>query len=106
MCPGTLGGRFWKACPTCTCRYLRRKVLELEVESTRRAARAALAKDDEGGVFSLASIRSAIQAAVQDACQHDEEEKRKKLRQLQLRWHPGVCAWGGRGAGLKGHPGV
>mmetsp|Transcript_15584 Transcript_15584/g.33804 ORF Transcript_15584/g.33804 Transcript_15584/m.33804 type:complete len:277 (+) Transcript_15584:130-960(+) len=77
-------------------RYLRKRVLELEMEHTRNAARSMLGGDrshgsegsQAGGVFSLHSIKTAIQEAVQDACKCDEDEKRRRLKQLQLRWHP------------------
>uniref|UniRef100_A0A7S0WPS9 J domain-containing protein n=1 Tax=Chlamydomonas leiostraca TaxID=1034604 RepID=A0A7S0WPS9_9CHLO len=73
-------------------RYLRKKVLELEIESSRNAARAlsggGAGRDDAQGAFSMASIRASVQAAVREACECGEEEKRRRLRQLQLRWHP------------------
>lgn len=40
------------------------------------------------GVFSMSGIRAAIDKAVQEASQCDEEEKRRRIKQLQLRWHP------------------
>ncbi|GFH14971.1 uncharacterized protein HaLaN_11115 [Haematococcus lacustris] len=39
-------------------------------------------------VFACRYLRKKITAAVQEAYSCDEDEKRKKLRQLQLRWHP------------------
>ncbi|KXZ43143.1 hypothetical protein GPECTOR_100g15 [Gonium pectorale] len=83
-------------------RYLRKRLLELELAAARQqqerqqekgASRAAGAdagaKDAAGpGVFSLASIRAAITAAVAEAAACGEEERRRRVRQLQLRWHP------------------
>jgi hypothetical protein len=43
------------------------------------------------GVFSLASIKASIQAAVAAAAQEPEAERKRRIRQLQLRWHPGGC---------------
>ena len=42
------------------------------------------------GVFSLESIKEAVNRAVQEACKHDDEKRKQMLRQMQLRWHPGV----------------
>ena len=79
-------------------RYLRKRVLELELEQSRHsAARTMSGQQDEGGsltgqqdgVFSSVRIKAAIVKAVQEACACQEEERRRRLRQLQLRWHPG-----------------
>ncbi|KAJ9515432.1 hypothetical protein QJQ45_016425 [Haematococcus lacustris] len=72
-------------------RYLRKKVLELELQNSRQAAQSASQPSkgvDGAGVLCLNNIRKQITAAVQEAYSCDEDEKRKKLRQLQLRWHP------------------
>ncbi|GFR53262.1 hypothetical protein Agub_g16044 [Astrephomene gubernaculifera] len=89
-------------------RYLRKRLLELELaaarqqqqsqQQERQRQQSAGSKEGEGGegggsgggggVFSLATIRKAIQAAVAEAAQCGEEERRKRVRQLQLRWHP------------------
>ncbi len=53
----------------------------------------------DGGLFSLASIRQAIHAAVAEAERAGEEERKKLVRQLQLRWHPGRCGRWQQGAG-------
>jgi hypothetical protein len=45
------------------------------------------------GVFSLASIKASIQAAVTAAAQQPEADRKKQIRQLQLRWHPGNLAF-------------
>ncbi len=37
----------------------------------------------------MSSIKSAITAAVEEAYRCDAEERKKRLKQLQLRWHPG-----------------
>lgn len=37
------------------------------------------------GAFSMTSIRAAVQAAVKEACACEDDEKRRRLRQLQLR---------------------
>jgi hypothetical protein len=42
------------------------------------------------GVFNLTTISAAISTAVDDAFGCDEEERKKRLKQLQLRWHPGT----------------
>ncbi|KAG2431349.1 hypothetical protein HYH02_013339 [Chlamydomonas schloesseri] len=90
-------------------RYLRKRLLELELQLARQQQQQHAASSDGGsgsgsgssgggasgaggggggGVFSLASIRTAIQAAVAEAAACGEEERRKRVRQLQLRWHP------------------
>ena len=46
------------------------------------------------GVFSLASIKASVEAAVAAAAAEPEAERRKRIRQLQLRWHPGECLVG------------
>lgn len=48
------------------------------------------------GVFSLASIKASVQAAVAAAAAEPEQERKRRIRQLQLRWHPG----GSLGAGV------
>jgi hypothetical protein len=51
------------------------------------------------GVFSLASIKASVEAAVAAAAAEPEQERKRRIRQLQLRWHPGgswgtgVCTW-------------
>lgn len=77
------------------------RVLELELEQSRMAASSTLSGRQWGqqqqlsaqeGAFSLSSIKAAIEAAVKEACACPDEEKKKKIRQLQLRWHPDkVC---------------
>ncbi|GLC61921.1 hypothetical protein PLESTB_001819800 [Pleodorina starrii] len=78
-------------------RYLRKRLLELELLAARQQQQpppqqqqqtGSADKGGGGGVFSLASIRTAIQTAVAEAAQCGEEERRKRIRQLQLRWHP------------------
>ncbi|GAX79400.1 hypothetical protein CEUSTIGMA_g6841.t1 [Chlamydomonas eustigma] len=78
-------------------RYLRKKVLELELEQARNLARAALNQQDlgssqsgeaESGAFNMASIKAAIHKAVHEAGTCPEDEKRRRIKQLQLRWHP------------------
>lgn len=44
------------------------------------------------GAFSMSSIKAAICHAVEEAFKCSEEDRRKKLKQLQLRWHPGKLA--------------
>lgn len=44
------------------------------------------------GVFSLSSIQAAISTAVKEAGGCEQEERRRRIRQLQLRWHPGEQA--------------
>lgn len=39
-------------------------------------------------MFSLKAIKASIEAAVQDAMRCDDAERKKRLRALQLRWHP------------------
>eukprot|EP00775_Hariotina_reticulata_P009150 gene9150-9318_t len=79
-------------------RQLRRRVSELEVwQQQQHAAPKQLPvsvadrhrDQDQQGVFSLASIKASIQAAVAAAAQQPEAERKKQIRQLQLRWHPG-----------------
>ncbi|GIL90549.1 hypothetical protein Vretimale_17499 [Volvox reticuliferus] len=73
-------------------RFLRKRLLELELLAARQQQQQPGPADKGGGgssgVFSLASIRTAIQAAVAEAAKCSEEERRKRIRQLQLRWHP------------------
>ena len=80
-------------------RYLRKRVLELELEHSRQSAARTMAGQMEDrtasqthqeGVFSLGRIKAAIVKAVQEACACQEDERRRRLKQLQLRWHPGV----------------
>lgn len=40
------------------------------------------------GAFSVAAVRAAITAEVREAAACDPEERRKRIRALQLRWHP------------------
>ena len=51
--------------------------------SVRRAAAAESAPG-----FDLASTRSAIEEAVREAAACPEDERRRKIRQLRLKWHP------------------
>ncbi|KAI8466302.1 MAG: hypothetical protein J3K34DRAFT_524672 [Monoraphidium minutum] len=76
-------------------RQLRRRLLELEVRSesaaaSAHAAAAAAARDqsEHSGAFSVASVRAAIQAEVRDAAACEPQERRRRVRALQLRWHP------------------
>jgi hypothetical protein len=46
-------------------------------------------QQDRGGVFSLTTVKAAIQHAVEAAGSCEAEERRRRIRQLQLRWHPG-----------------
>lgn len=79
-------------------RYLRKRMLDLELEAARQTQQQAAQRQPpgnsdsgssgSGGAFSLASIRTAIQAAVAEAATCGDEERRKRVRQLQLRWHP------------------
>ncbi|MEW5300309.1 MAG: hypothetical protein WDW36_003248 [Sanguina aurantia] len=79
-------------------RYLRKKVLELEMANARMAARAHAQEQRcnapppqhsvQEGSTSTASIRASVFAAVAEAFSCSEEERKRKLRQLQLRWHP------------------
>eukprot|EP00877_Chromochloris_zofingiensis_P010078 jgi/Chrzof1/5323/Cz15g22040.t1 len=71
-----------------TVRQLRQKVADLELQQSAHRARTGQARDQDEGVFSLASIKAAIQQAVKDAGRCDDTEKKKRIRQLQLRWHP------------------
>eukprot|EP00877_Chromochloris_zofingiensis_P013852 jgi/Chrzof1/8720/Cz03g21250.t1 len=69
-------------------RQLRKKVIDLELQQCAHRARAGQARDQDEGIFSLASIKAAIQQAVKEAGRCDDAEKKKRIRQLQLRWHP------------------
>jgi hypothetical protein len=42
------------------------------------------------GVFGLSSTREAIQKAVKATAGLSAGERKKQIRQLQLRWHPGT----------------
>jgi hypothetical protein len=67
------------------------------------SAAGASEKAGGSGVVSLASIRTSIQAAVAEAAQCGEEERRKRIRQLQLRWHPGTRRDVREGLGWEGN---
>ncbi|KAG2423520.1 hypothetical protein HXX76_015268 [Chlamydomonas incerta] len=82
-------------------RYLRKRLLELELQLARQQQQQQQQQPTSDGgsgsgsgsgggaaVFSLASIRTAVHAAVAEAATCGEEERRKRVRQLQLRWHP------------------
>jgi len=56
------------------------------------------------GVFSLASIKASIQAAVTAAAQQPEADRKKQIRQLQLRWHPGNLHFGALLHNIKAAP--
>lgn len=43
---------------------------------------------DDRGVFDLTKTKAAIEQAVRDASQLPEAQRRKKLNQLRLKWHP------------------
>ena len=86
-------------------RYLRKRVLELELEQSRNAAFSILNNSmpkaqqqltKQEGAFSLDSIKAAIETAVEEACGCPEDERKKRIRQLQLRWHPDKVREGGR----------
>jgi len=80
-------------------RHLKARVAELEVAQARSAAAAARAgsagggasaggRGDGDGVFSVAAVKAAVQAAVAEAGRCEPEERKKRIRALQLRWHP------------------
>ncbi|KAG2494179.1 hypothetical protein HYH03_007537 [Edaphochlamys debaryana] len=77
-------------------RYLRKRLLELELAAARQQQRAGGKEAERGSsgsagaeaAFSLGSIRAAITAAVAEAAACGEEERKKRVRALQLRWHP------------------
>ncbi|PNW69894.1 hypothetical protein CHLRE_17g697200v5 [Chlamydomonas reinhardtii] len=90
-------------------RYLRKRLLELELQLARQQQQQQQQQHQQqptsdggsgsgsasgggggggAGVFSLATIRTAIHGAVAEAAACGEEERRKRVRQLQLRWHP------------------
>lgn len=55
-------------------------------------------------MFSLASIKASIQAAVDEAAAQPEPERKRQIRALQLRWHPGaLAAWRGEPLGRGCH---
>eukprot|EP00879_Flechtneria_rotunda_P031689 GHRR01034642.1.p1 GENE.GHRR01034642.1~~GHRR01034642.1.p1 ORF type:complete len:260 (+),score=116.44 GHRR01034642.1:359-1138(+) len=75
-------------------RQLRRRVSELEQhqqqhqQAANKQQQLDRDRDRDQGVFSLASIKKSIQAAMAEAAAEPEAECKKKIRQLQLRWHP------------------
>lgn len=80
-------------------RHLKARVAELEVAQARSsaaaaaraggaAAAAASGRGDGDGVFSVAAVKAAVQAAVAEAGRCEPEERKKRIRALQLRWHP------------------
>lgn len=71
-------------------RYLRKRVMELELEKSTAVSKAAAAQrnKDAEDAFSLAKVRASVKSAVQEAMAHHEEERKKRIRALQLRWHP------------------
>eukprot|EP01043_Picozoa_sp_COSAG02_P020529 COSAG02_NODE_1016_length_15190_cov_128.667418_8_plen_393_part_00 len=62
---------------------------EAAFEYAAKAARS-VNSDTSGddGVFSTTNIKRSIEKAVQDMAALPEEEQRKKIKQLRLRWHP------------------
>ena len=91
-------------------RYLRKRVLELELEQSRTAASLHLNNSTlkaqqqtmQEGAFSLNSVKAAIETAVKEACCCSEDEKKKRIRQLQLRWHPDKVRFEGAILALQG----
>jgi hypothetical protein len=80
-------------------RYLRRRLLDLELAAARQQQQqhagpsasqlpGGLTGQGEGEVFSLAAVREAVAAEVARAAQCPEEERRRRIKQLRLRWHP------------------
>jgi len=68
------------------CRYLRNRCTELELETATLSR--AQTRTAEGDVFGLTKIKEAINSAVSDMGSLSESERKKQIRQLQLRWHP------------------
>ena len=62
---------------------------EAAFEYAARAADSAQSEPSGGdGVFSMTNIQKSIENAVQGMAALPEEEQRKKIKQLRLRWHP------------------
>jgi len=45
-------------------------------------------KEKESSSFSLASIKEAIESAVNETLNLEEEERKSRVRSLRVRWHP------------------
>ena len=76
---------------------------EAAFEYAARAANNAKSDESSSGadVFSLTNVKKSIESAVHDMASLPENEQRKKIKQLRLRWHPdkkpgarGVCRRG------------
>eukprot|EP00873_Tetraselmis_striata_P046491 jgi/Tetstr1/466755/TSEL_011225.t1 len=72
------------------CQFLRERCTALEAEADELARRAPPPPPDNGsrGVFGLDATREAIQQAVKETAGLSAGERKKQIRQLQLRWHP------------------
>jgi hypothetical protein len=63
---------------------------EAAFEYAARAANNAKSDESSSGadVFSLTNVKKSIESAVHDMASLPENEQRKKIKQLRLRWHP------------------
>ncbi len=61
---------------------------EAAFDYAAKAANAAHSETSAENVFSMANIKKSIEKAVEDIATLPEEEQRKKIKQLRLRWHP------------------
>ncbi|EKX54293.1 hypothetical protein GUITHDRAFT_160620 [Guillardia theta CCMP2712] len=74
---------------------LKRRNAELQIqlrtlllERNQGKAEKAQASESEDNIFGLAHIRSKIEEAVKEAAQLKESERKDKIKQLRIRWHP------------------
>ncbi len=74
---------------------LKRRNAELQLqlhallaERCQERERPAAECDESGGVFGLAHIKKKIEEAVAEANACDELQRKFKIKELRLRWHP------------------
>lgn len=70
------------------CHFLRERCTELEAQTASLSSQASRSAQQDDGVFGLSSTREAIQKAVKATAGLSAGERKKQIRQLQLRWHP------------------
>lgn len=67
---------------------LRALLVERSQDNQRERERPVESEQDDNSVFGLAHIKKQIEEAVADANRCDEAEKKVKIKDLRLRWHP------------------
>uniref|UniRef100_A0A7S0HKS4 J domain-containing protein n=1 Tax=Hanusia phi TaxID=3032 RepID=A0A7S0HKS4_9CRYP len=75
---------------------LKRRNAELQIQmrtlllerNQQGKAEKAQTSESEDSIFGLAHIRSKVEEAVQEAAQLNESDRKDKIKQLRIRWHP------------------